>query len=271
MTAQNAARDVAESDQVKALARLGFGARATIYLLIGIFALMLALGKRPPEADQRGAMQEVAKHTGGFLVLLLLAIGLAGYALWRFTEAAFGVAGEGSEGKKAGPRLQSLIRGLVYAFFAVNAVNLLMNSRGSSQAGQQQLLTARVMKQSAGRWAVAIAGLVVIVVGLPLIVEGVRRKFKKYFKLSDMPASSRRLVWALGTFGTTARGVVFALTGYGIVRAAWQYDPKKARGLDGALRSLADSANGRWWVGLVALGLIAFGLYGYCEAAWRRV
>ena len=86
-----------------------------------------------------------------------------------------------------------------------------------------------------------------------------------------MPTGSRRIVWFLGTFGTAARGVVIALTGFFLVRAAWDYDPSKARGLDGALRNtVADSDTGRLLVAVVAVGMVAFGLYCYAEAAWRR-
>lgn len=261
------ARRVARSDSLKRLARLGLAARATIYLLIGWFALLLAAGKRPPEADQRGAMQEVVRHTGGFVLLWAIAIGLSGYALWRWSEAAFGVIGEGQDWK---PRLQSAARGTIYAFFAVSAFNLLAHARGQSQAGQQELFTAKAMTHSGGRVAVGIVGGIVIIVGLALIYEGLARKFKKYFDLADMSAGTRRLVWILGTVGTTARGVVFGLTGYFVVQAAWDYDPAKARGLDGALRTVADQPAGRWLVGVAGAGMIAFGLYGYAEARWRR-
>jgi hypothetical protein len=258
---------VASSRGFKLLGRLGFAARATIYLLIGWFALLLAFGKRVPEADQRGALQELVRHRGGFLLLFVIAIGLSGYALWRWSEAAFGVVGDGN---KPGPRLKSFARGCVYAFFAVNAFDLLAHAKVNSQASQQQLLTARVMRHTAGRIAVGMAGAVVIVIGLVLVVEGLRRKFKKYFALADLPVASRRVVWILGTVGTTARGIVFALTGWFVVKAALDYNSGNARGIDGALRTLADSQNGRLWVGFVAAGLIAFGLYGYCEALWRR-
>ncbi len=265
------ARRAARSDGLKGLARLGLAARATIYLLIGWFALLLAQGKKPPEADQRGAMQEVARHNGGFILLWVIAVGLAGYALWRWSEAAFGVVGEGAKGHDKGPRLKSLARGCIYAFFAVSAFNLLAHAHSKSQAGQTELLTARAMKYSAGRVVIAIIGAIVVAAGLALIYEGVTRKFKKYFALSEMPAGSRRIVWVLGTFGTAARGVVFGLTGFFVIRAAWDYDPSKARGLDGALRNtVADSNTGRLLVGVVAIGMIAFGLYGYAEAAWRR-
>lgn len=260
-------RQAARSDQLKGLARLGLAARAVIYLLIGWLAWLLAVGKRPGEADQRGAMQEAARHTGGFVLLWVIAVGLAGYALWRFSEAAFGVVGEG---KDAGPRVQSFVRGCIYAFFAVSAFNLLAHARTRGQAAQSELITGRAMSHTGGRVAVGVVGVVVIICGLALVVEGALRKFKKYFDMSSMSATARKIVWILGTVGTIARGLVFALTGYFIVRAAWEYDPSKARGLDGALRSLAGSTNGRIWVGAVAIGLIAFGLYGLAEARWRR-
>ena len=86
-----------------------------------------------------------------------------------------------------------------------------------------------------------------------------------------MPPAARKTVWVLGTIGTTARGVVFGLTGFFVLQAAWHYDSSKARGLDGALRRLAESQGGKLWVAAAGLGLIAFGLYGYAEAAWRRI
>ncbi|MEO7261065.1 MAG: DUF1206 domain-containing protein [Jatrophihabitantaceae bacterium] len=260
---------MANSDGFKGLAKLGFAARGTIYLLLGWFAVLLVLGEHSPEADQRGAMQEVARHNGGFLLLWVIAIGFVGYALWRFSEAAFGVTGKSKDEK--GPRLQSLARGLIYAGLAVSAFNLLATARAKSQANQQQLLTSKVMEYPAGRWVVGIAGLVVIGIGLGLIYEGVARKFKKHFALADMPTGSRRIVYFLGTFGIAARGVVFSLVGFFLIRAAWEYDSSKARGLDGALRhTVADSDLGRLLVGVCAIGLIAFGLYAYAEAAWRR-
>jgi flagellar biogenesis protein FliO len=259
-------RSAARSRHVARAARLGFAARATIYLLIGCFTLLLAFGKQPPEDDQRGAMQEVARHTGGFLLLVVLAIGLAAYALWRFSEAAFG----GRTGnRKLGSRLKSFFRGCVYAALAYTAVDVLLHS-SRSQAHQQQEWSAKVMSHQGGRWLVGLVGLVLLIVGAALVFEAVRGKFKEGFKLAEMPRFARRTVWILGAVGTTARGVVFGLTGFFVLQAAWRYDSSKARGLDGALRRLAASQDGKIWVTAAGLGLIAFGLYGYAEAAWRR-
>ncbi|MDT4974466.1 MAG: hypothetical protein QOG98_224, partial [Pseudonocardiales bacterium] len=103
-----------------------------------------------------------------------------------------------------------------------------------------------------------------------LVVEGLTHKFEKHLDLNRMSPSTRRVVRLLGTVGTAARGVVFMVAGFFVVRAAYDFDPNKARGLDGALRSLADNSAGPWLLGAAALGLIAFGVYGYAEAVWRR-
>jgi hypothetical protein len=255
------------SPAFRLLGRLGLAARATIYVLIGWIGLLIAAGKPAKEADQRGAMQEVIRHTGGAVLLWLIAFGLIGYALWRFSEAAFGVIGE--DPNKTGPRVQSFARGCVYAFFAATALNLLLSSGGGSQANDQQQLTAKVLAQSWGRWLVGAVGLVVVAVGLALVVEGIRRRFEKYLATEQIPPRIRPVVRWLGIIGTVARGLVFALVGIFLVRSAVDYDPHKARGLDGALRSLAHTSAGPWVLVAASIGLIIFGVYGFAESRWR--
>jgi len=261
------ARDIARSDALKTWARWGLAARATLYLLIGWLALMISVGKKRHEADQRGALQAVAQHRGGFALLMVIFIGLAGYSLWRLSEAAFGVIGEG---KGAGPRLKSLFRGVIYAVFALSTLQILLHAHVQSQASQQQALARSFMAHAYGRVAVGIVGLVVAIVGIAMVVEGVLRKFKRYFDFAAMSQRVRRIVWVLGTVGTTARGLVFVLTGVFIVRAAQTYDATKSRGLDYALRSVQSAPHGSLVLAALAGGLVCFALYGYAEAAWRR-
>lgn len=269
MSAATMVLRAARSEEVSWLARLGLAARGSIYLLIGWLALLVAAGNDHSEADQRGAMQAVANHTGGFILLWAIAIGLSGYALWRFSEAAVGVAGDG---RRWGPRLQSLARGSIYAAFAVTAFSVLVeaHSAGNSQASQQQTLTAEVMSHSGGRVLIGLIGAVLTVMGLVQIVEGAKRTFKKKFVLAEMRPGQRRVVWFLGAVGTAARGVAFGLTGLFFVVAAWTHNSNDARGLDGALKATAGSSVGRVLVVVVGIGLIMFGLYGYAESRWRR-
>jgi hypothetical protein len=266
-TVASTARRAAGSETLDWLARFGLAARGALYVLLGVLSVLLAFGKTHAETDQRGAMQDLVQHSGGFVVVLLVALGLCGYALWRFSEAAFGVAGKG---KKALPRAQSFVRGVVYASIAASAFTIAVQGREKSQATQQQAYSARLMHATGGRWLVGLIGAVVVVIGLALIYRGITRSFEKHFKLGEMSPAARRTTEVLGTVGSTARGAVFAVAGVLITVAAVQFDPRKARGIDGALRTLRDTALGPWLLVVVALGLIMFGLFGFCEARWRR-
>jgi len=265
--ASNAARRASDSPAARALARAGLSARGVLYILIGWVAILVALGQTSHQADQQGALQLLVGKPYGLVSLWLLGIGFAGYALWRLSEAAFGVTGDGNG---AGPRLKSLVRALIYAGFAYLSFKLISGAQ-DSQTKKQQDLTATVMHHTGGRWLVAIVGLIIVFAGLVLVFEGIRAKFMKYLQLSQMRPRMRRLVKWLGVRGTAARGVVFALAGVLVIEAAVTYKPSKAGGIDKALLTLRDQPFGEFLLILAALGLIIFGIYGLCEARWRRV
>jgi Domain of Unknown Function (DUF1206) len=265
--ARNRARRASDSPAAHVLARAGLTARGIIYVLIGWVAALVALGHGSHEADQQGALQLLAGKPYGSASLWLLGIGFAAYALWRLSEAAYGVAGEGNG---AGPRLKSLGRAVIYAGFAYLTFKVISGTQGS-QSRQQQDFTAKAMQHPGGRWLVGIAGLIIVIIGVVLVSEGLRRKFMKYLRTSQMSPRTQRVVRLLGTVGTIARGVVVALVGILVIDAAVSYSPAKAGGVDKALLTLRDQPLGPVLLLLVALGLIIFGLYGLCEARWRRV
>jgi Domain of Unknown Function (DUF1206) len=268
--ATGTARRASDSPAARALARAGLTARGVLYILIGWVAILVALGQGSHEADQQGALQLLAGQPYGLVSLWLLGIGFVGYALWRLSEAAFGVTGEGNG---AGPRLVSLVRALIYGFFAYLTFKIISGSGsgGGSQTSRQQDLTATVMHHPGGQWLIGIVGLAIVIAGLALVFQGIHRKFLKYLQLSQMSPRTRRLVEWLGTIGTAARGAVFALAGVLVLEAAITYKPAKAGGIDKALLTLRNQPFGEVLLALAALGLIIFGIYGLCEARWRRV
>lgn len=261
------ARRASASQPAHILARAGLTARGVIYLLIGWVAILVAVGKTAQEADQRGALQLLSGQPYGLVSLWLLWIGFAAYALWRLSEAAFGVT---VDGKGAGPRLKSLARAVVYASLAVTTFSVINGAR-RSQSGQQQDWTAKVMSHPGGRWAVGLADAVIVVVGAIIVLDGVKRKFVKYLRTGEMSPRTRRVVEWIGVIGTVARGLVFALIGALLIEAAIRYQPVKAGGLDTALKTLRDQPYGEFALIAAALGLIIFGVYGLCEARWRKV
>jgi hypothetical protein len=266
--ASGTAKRASDSPAARALARAGLAARGVLYILIGWVAILVALGQTSHQADQQGALQLLAAQPYGLVSLWLLAIGFTGYALWRLSEVAFGVTGEGNG---AGPRLKSLVRAVIYAFFAYLTFKIIAGTGTGSQTKKQQDLSATVMHHPGGRWLVGIAGLVIVIVGLVLVSEGIRRKFMKYLQLSQLSPRMRRLVERLGMIGTAARGAVFALAGVLVIEAAVSYQPAKAGGIDKALLTLRNQPFGEFLLIIAALGLIIFGVYGLCEARWRRV
>jgi membrane protease YdiL (CAAX protease family) len=261
------ARRASDTAAAHGLARAGLVARGIIYILIGWLAVLVALGHGSREADQQGALQLLAGKPYGSASLWLLGIGFAAYALWRLSEAAHGVAGAG---KRSGPRLRSLARAVIYAFLSYLTFEVISGTQGS-QSGQQQDITAAIMRHPGGRWLVAIAGLVVLVIGLDLATQGIRRKFLRYLRTSQLSQRTRRIVKLLGVIGTVARGLVVALVGVGVIDAAVSRDPSTSGGIDKALLTLRNQPAGPVLLGVVALGLVIFGIYGLCEARWRKV
>jgi Domain of Unknown Function (DUF1206) len=267
MTVTSRARTASNSQTAHVLARAGLIARGVIYILIGWVAILVALGKSGREADQRGALQLLAQQPFGLFLLWLLGIGFAAYALWRLSEAAFGVTGEGTG---AGPRLKSLLRAIIYAGFAFTTFQVIGGRRGS-QSSKQSDWTGQVMRHAGGRIAIGILGAIVVIAGLILVAEGWRRKFLKYLRTGEMSARTRRNVERLGMVGTIARGLVFALVGALVIDAAVAYQPSKAGGLGRALSTLHRQPFGEVALFAAALGLMIFGVYGLCEARWRKV
>jgi hypothetical protein len=265
--ATHRARRASRSPAAHILARAGLTARGVIYLLIGWVAMLVALGHSSQEADQQGALQLLAGKPYGLISLWLLGIGFAAYALWRLSEAAFGVAGE-KDG--AGPRLISLARAVIYAGFAYLTFTIISGTQ-HSQSRQQQDVTATVMRHTEGRWLVGIVGLIVVIIGLVLVSQGARRTFTKYLRTSQMSPRTRRVVEVLGMIGTIARGLVFALAGVLVIDAAVTHKASESGGIDKALLTLRNQPFGEFLMILAALGLAVFGIYGLCEARWRKV
>ena len=247
---------------------MGLAARGVLYILIGWIAILVAIGHSSQRADQQGALQMLAGQPYGLVSLWLMGIGFVGYALWRLSEAAFGVTGEGNG---VGPRLISLVRAVIYAFFAYLTFKIISGAGSGSQTGKQQDLTATVMHHPAGQWLVGVVGLIIVIAGLVLVAQGIGRKFLKYLRLSEMSPRTRRIVEPLGIIGTAARGAVFAVAGILVIDAAVTYQPSKAGGIDKALLTLRNQPFGEFLLLLAALGLVIFGVYGLCEARWRKV
>ncbi len=267
--ARNTASRAANSKPLEYLARGGFIAYGVIHLLFAWLALQVALGDSAGETDQSGALETIGAQTGGKFLLVLIIIGMVAMAIWQAFEAAIG--GSGPRDRTAlAERVVSGCRAVLYLYLAFIAYKVISGAN-SSQGDSQQSSASSMMDSGGGRWLVGLIGLIVAGVGIGLIVYGVTKKFEKHLNTGQMDGKVRRTVRRLGVAGYSAKGTAYAIAGALIVAAAVTYDPEKARGLDAALKTLASQSYGPWVLGLIALGIAAYGIYCFFEAKYRKV
>jgi uncharacterized protein DUF1206 len=268
MQAQAHGERIARSDGFEWLARAGFAARGVIYGLIGILALELAFGNSGNDASQQGALQTIAAQPFGKVLLVLVAIGLAGYALWRLVHALIGHGPERSD--STFDRITALLSGLIYAGLCALAVEILLGSGGGGSHDAPKA-TAGVLGWPGGPWIVGAVGVALIGVGLYQGYRGVTKDFLEDSKTERMGPRIRSWIEWIGTFGHLSRMVVSGLVGVFLIKAAVEFDPNKAVGLDGALAKVEHASYGPFLLTLVAAGLIAFGVYSLSDARYRRL
>lgn len=266
--AGQAAAGAIRSPWVERLARLGYAARGIVYALVGILAVQAAFGGRGQTTDSRGAIQKIAQESTA--LLWLMALGLFGYALWKVIQGVLDPEGKGSDVKGWIQRGAMVVSGLLYGGLAWAAVKMATGNGGSGGGGSQGF-TAEMMAKPFGRWLVALAGLAVIVYAVYEMYKAWTEKFKRKLKMGEMEPEEQKIATWTGKAGLLARGIVFILSGWFLVQAALRFDPSQARGLSGALDTLASQPFGPWLLGLVALGLVAFGAYSILQARYRRI
>jgi hypothetical protein len=270
-SAMGAARQAGESDGLEHLARVGLLAYGVVHLLVAWLALQLAWGGGGESADQSGAMRTLAESPLGKPLLWVIAVGLIALAVWQAAEVLRWRSGWSASGKARTKALRksgsSLVKAAIYITLAVLAIRFATGS-GQSSSQQQQETTAGVFGWPGGQFLVGAAGLVLIGVGAWHVRKGVTKHFLKQIDTTGCSSSATRLVTRLGQVGFPGKGIALALVGGLLVYAAVSFDPSKARGLDGALKTILELPFGRILLTLVAIGIAAFGAFCFVRARY---
>ena len=169
-------------------------------------------------------------------------------------------------------RLAALARAVFYGAVAYSVLKYALGlGAPASTNTQSQDLTATVMLHPGGKFVVAIVGIAFAVGGAALAYKAWEKEFLRNLQLGSASPATRRVVTRLGQVGGVSRGAVFATAGIFLVVAAITAQPGQAKGIDSSLRALARTPLGPWLLVLVAVGLIVFGIYSFCESRWRNV
>lgn len=271
--AQHAGQRAIDNPLVVAFARLGYAIKGVVYITIGILAAGIALGRGGASADQRNALLALYYGPLGRLLLPILVLGLFGYALWNFADALLDADHEGDGAKALLERVGCAAIGVSYAGLGIAALQLALGAGngGASSDAKTQDWTARLLGLPLGVPLVVIAGLVALGLGGYQIYRAVTEGFEDRLALGSVDPRMRRAVELAGRLGYSALGVFFALVGIFLIIAALHHDPGEARGLGGALQVLVSRPYGSILLGLVALGLLCFGVFSLVQARFRRI
>lgn len=266
----DALETASRSTWLERMARWGLVVRGLLYFLVAFLAVRVAGGNWGARADKEGALQTVLRQPLGRALLVGFAVGFAGYALWRFVEAAVGPPDAEDSAKNRFKRVGYLARGVLYSALFVSAVKVLIWST-EAPPPEQAIWTARVQQWPGGTWLIGLTGAVVVGAGVYMGWRGLSGRFRKRLKSIEMGPTSRRWVTGAAVVGMAARMAVTVLIGVFLIAAATRQDPSEAVGIDGALKRLAARSYGPALLTALALGLAAYGLYSLAEARYRRV
>ena len=250
------------------LARFGCLTKGLVYFILGFLSLRLAMGVSSTTTNSKGALKFISNQPLGKPALVVVAIGLVSYTLWRLLEAINPYSFELSRDKVV-KRLSLLASGISYGSLAFSATKIVLNMKVTYQDTTTDW-TATLMSQPFGQLLVMSVGLVVIGVGCTFFYRAFRKPISQQFHLV-FPRNFRftKILTNVSKFGIMARGFIFMLIGFFLVQSGRKFDPETAAGLDQILEMVATQPQGKIFLTAIALGLIAYSLHMLIEAKYR--
>ncbi|MEO6435962.1 MAG: DUF1206 domain-containing protein [Tepidisphaeraceae bacterium] len=258
---------------VEGFVRFGYAAKGVVYCVVGSLAAIAAFGSGGDATGSRGALDKISHQPFGWVMLAIVAVGLSGYAMWQFIRSIEDPEDEGSNAKAIFRRIGIFGSGLIHLGLVIYAVNIIIGwrRRGGGDDESARSWSATAMSYPMGRWLLAAAGIGLLCYGVWQLIRSFQSNLDKRLHLGEIKPETRRFVVQVSRFGLAARGIVFGIMGIFLALAAWHHNSSQAKGVGGALDALQRQPYGPWLLGIVALGLIAYGIYQFVEARYRQI
>jgi hypothetical protein len=260
------------SAALETLARVGFVVKGVLYMVVGALALQVALASGGRITGTSGALTTVLRQPFGRTLLLVAAVGLLGYAVWRVLQGIVDSDGIGTGWGPLYKRTSYVLRGLVHGMLGYQAIQLY---RGLSIASgnSERDVAAEAFRWPLGDWLVVVIGLGLIAFAISEARAAITGQLSRNMKIADLRSEAGNWAVDLSRFGIGSRAVVFGLLGWAVVVAGWSRDPSEVGSVAESLRTLAEQpgALGRWLFGATAAGLVAYGFYEMIHARYLRI
>ena len=262
------------SRAARPLARLGCVAIGTVYVLIGVLALLALAGIFIEAADEDRLIHVLRNLPGGTVVVWAIIAGAAGYVVWRGIEAWTDPYEFGTNPHGLLVRTGIALSAVGYAVLAYSAARIaaapVVRGRGEVAEAQRQQTIANVLTWPAGDWIVGATGVVLLVMGVGQAVLLLRRSYTIEINLEDRTPAVRRAIHALAWYGYAARGVIIALLGYFLLRGGLSEDASRVGDTDTAFDTIGGGLIGDSAFFVVAVGTVAYGVFMYACALFYR-
>ena len=256
---------------IEQLARLGYASKALIYAVVGYLALMASLRRGGGRVtDTSGALRVLLGEPFGRIMVLVLAVGLCGYALWRILDAIMDPDRHGTDTKGLITRIGNAVRAVIYGALGIEAFNL-FRGLGGAKSDEAKMWTARILEWPMGEVVVGLGGAIIAVYGVSEIVAAFRGGYSDTLDLSPIPSRFRKKVETISRLGIGARGVIITILGVFLVRAALQHDPSEAQGTRDSILTLTTLVPGRLALTFMGIGLLAYAFDQAVHARCRRI
>lgn len=258
---------------IEILARFGYAAKGIVYAIVGVLAVQAAFNWGGKLTGSTGAFETIANQPFGKVMLFFVAVGLLGYVLWRFVSAIFDPEHNEEGAKNILRRLSYAVSGLVYGSLAIAAFRIALSSGSSSSSsgGGSNQQTATLLSQPFGRWLVGLVAACTVAYGFYCVYRGIKIKFRKKLKLAEMSQTEQTWAIRIGRFGLICKGIVSTIVGYFFAQAARSADASEAKSTAGALQTIQQQPFGAVLMGIVAFGMLAYGIHLMVQARYRRI
>jgi hypothetical protein len=250
---------------LRAVGRVGLVSYGVVHVLVAALAVQVAFGDRE-KADKKGALQAIASTGPGVVLLWVVTVGLVALVVWQLAEAVLGH-------HRSPPRQRALRVAINLA--EAGLFGVLAYSAGSVAAKGGAPSTAPsfasvVLGWPGGPVLVGLAGVGVVVGAGYAVRRGLQHTFLRELDLRGAGLRRSTQVTRVGQLGWVALGVAYGVPGVLLVVAAVQFDPAQPTTLDSGLQALADQPYGPALLVALALGLVAFGVYCFFDARYRK-
>ncbi|HJK91390.1 MAG TPA: DUF1206 domain-containing protein [Polyangiaceae bacterium LLY-WYZ-15_(1-7)] len=255
---------------VEGLARAGYATKGVVYALIGGLALQAAIGRGGHVGGSRDAVREIGSQPFGKALLMLTAIGLFGYALWRFIQAALDPERKGTDATGLMQRTGYAASGAVHAMLGVTAVQLILGASGGGSS-RKTWLAELMAVDTIGPMLIGASGVCILGYAGFQVYVGWTTKFEDALETGRMSRPGEKAATAFGRVGLMARGVVLAVIGGFVLESAATQDPGAAKSVAGALSEIASQSHGVLLLIGISAGLLAYATHQLVLARYRQI